>query len=112
MRFELRNSLRAEEDVDAATAWMIKHRSAEYASDWLDQLHEAYESLQSDPTRHPSADEAADIERPLQELHIGKRSSGYRIIFEVHDRVIHILRVRHSARDALTDDDLARGLSD
>jgi hypothetical protein len=54
----------------------------------------------------PFAAEADAVGRSIRELHYGKRPSVYRVLFEVKNTTVHVLRVRHSARDKLNDDDL------
>jgi plasmid stabilization system protein ParE len=62
--------------------------------------------LETDPSRFPFGEEAPDLGMQLREHHLGRKANACRIFFEVVDRTVRVVRVRHSARDSLTGDDV------
>ncbi len=44
----------------------------------------------------------------VREILVGKRRGTYRALFQIRGHTVHILRVWHSARDAISPDDLQR----
>ncbi len=76
------------------------------AARWQAGLLAAVESLADNPERCPEAPEAEWYGPGLRELYYGKRRNTYRILFEIRDRVVYILRVRHGRQDYLSPDDL------
>jgi peroxiredoxin len=66
------------------------------------------EVLERNPQHCRFATEADDVKLDLRELLFGRRNKKYRILFVVRDNIVSILHIRHSARDALSVDDIAR----
>lgn len=64
------------------------------------------DTLETQPERCRLADEADDVGIELRELLFGRRHGMYRILFEIQGRVVHILRIRHTARDSVSGSDL------
>jgi hypothetical protein len=64
------------------------------------------DTLEMQPLRCPLALEAAELGIELRELHFGRRRGVYRILFTVQGRTVHVLHIRHSARDAASPADL------
>ena len=61
--------------------------------------------LETDPRRHPQADEAAALGMDLRELLIGRRRGiMHRILFTIDDVTVH--RDRHAAMDTLGEDEI------
>jgi plasmid stabilization system protein ParE len=106
MRFQVRISARAERDVDDALDWFQRQRATTAGARWFAQLMARIDTLEKQPDRCRLADEASDVGIELRELPFGRRRGMYRILFEIQGQVVHILRIRHTARDALTPDDL------
>jgi plasmid stabilization system protein ParE len=67
---------------------------------------EKINTLETHPERASVAAESDELGLEIRELLVGKRLGVYRILFRIEDRTVHILRVRHGARDRLAPDDL------
>lgn len=90
----------AERDIDDAYAWLAE-QSPSAAARWLDTLETVVESLESFPERGSLAPESEFFEMEIQQLLHGV----YRILFTVKGRKVHVLHVRHGARQVLTPED-------
>ena len=69
---------------------------------WFARLMAQVDTLEAMPQRYGLAAEAEDLGREIRELHVGRRQGMYRLIFEIRGPVVYILRVWHSARDAVS----------
>lgn len=97
----------AENDIESSFLWWRKHRSAEQAERWLDSIYPVIASLSRMPERCSRIDEGYLYDGELRQLSfgLGKRPS-HRIIFEIRNGVVEVLRVRHTSQRRLTIDDL------
>jgi plasmid stabilization system protein ParE len=86
--------------MQEAQDW-IADRSVEAAERWTGGLHDAILSLQQFPTRCGLARESRTLSFELRQLIYGKRAGRYRILFAVRGNIVHVLDVRHGARDAV-----------
>lgn len=93
-------------DIDGVLDWLHSQDATAASQRWFSAIWIAIDSLQSHPERGAVAPEAKDIGREIRELHFGKRSGTYRIVFEIRDKTVDILRVWHSSRDTLRAEDL------
>ena len=66
----------------------------------------AIDSLETMPERCGQASEATDVGLDIREFLFGKRHGTYRVLFQIDGRTVYILRVWHSARDAVSRDDV------
>jgi plasmid stabilization system protein ParE len=105
-KYQVRLTDLAEQDVDSVLRWLGEKASAAVAGKWFTELMVAIDTLESMPERCALEAEAPDLEREIRELLIGKRRGKYRVIFEIRGRTVHILRIWHGARDALTPKDV------
>lgn len=101
---------RAEEDAYQAYEY-IRQYAPERAEKWLQGLFDAIFSLDEMPRRCPVIPEVEEIGREVRQLLYGKRTSAYRIIFEIkedttEDPIVRILRVWHGSRDVIRPEDL------
>lgn len=64
------------------------------------------DTLERMPQRCGIIAEAGELGEELRELLVGKRRGIYRVVFQVRGRSVHILHIRHSAKDRLTAEDL------
>jgi plasmid stabilization system protein ParE len=106
MKYRVQLSARAEQDVDDVLAWLCQQGARSVARRWYEQLLTAVGTLQHEPRRCPLAPEAEDLALDLRERLFGRRQGVYRILFVVEKRTVHVLHIRHSARDMLGPDDL------
>ena len=93
------------DEIDEAMTWYAE-RSVASAVRWYLKLKEAIRSLEENPERCELAPEAEWCDRELRQVLFGKKRGMYRIIFEIRDEIVYVLRVRHCARDWLKPDDL------
>jgi toxin ParE1/3/4 len=89
----------AEAEIEAIYIY-IAARAPAPAIDWYNGCIEAIRSLADFPERCPSAPESRTFGRDLRHLLYG----NYRIIFTIHDGRVHVLHVRHGARQSLRPD--------
>ena len=106
MKFEVRVTAAADRDVEQAFDWYLE-QSSTAALRWQQKLAEALESLESHPERCPLAPDHAFLRRTVRQLVFGSRRGAYRLLFEVRERKVFVLRLRHGARRLLnlSDDD-------
>jgi plasmid stabilization system protein ParE len=84
----------------------INEQGRNSAEKWRAGLIAAVEALEANPERYPEAPEAEWYGAGLREFYYGKRRNTYRILFEVRENVVYILRVRHGRQDLLMPDEL------
>jgi plasmid stabilization system protein ParE len=90
----------AEKDIEAAFRW-IQDQSPSRATQWLNGLMQAIESLTVFPLSCPLAPENHYFIEEIRQLLYGKRGSVYRVLYTVLGSEIHVLHVRHGSRDVL-----------
>jgi plasmid stabilization system protein ParE len=69
-----------------------------FADRFLDEVHEALEGLADFPERHPYAPERRVWRRDVRNVLL---ATGYRMLFQVHDDVVWVMRVRHQRQRQL-----------
>src|SRR5689334_14811128 len=111
MAYDVNITEKALQDADAIVEW-IKERSPNRAADWLSGLRDMIVSLDEFPKRCQMAPESHDLGRDIRQLLYGKRPHIYRILFEIREETVFILRIRHGAQAPLQAEDLEEGESD
>ncbi|MCL1475940.1 type II toxin-antitoxin system RelE/ParE family toxin [Argonema antarcticum] len=101
MAFSVEISPSALADAEEAFLYIQKDSSLN-AEEWYDGLVNAILSLENFPNRCPLASESEEIGREIHQLIY----SRYRILFSVTGDVVQVLRIRHTARDWLSSDEL------
>jgi plasmid stabilization system protein ParE len=94
----------AEREIRSAVRWKTENASATLAARWYNGLIQKIDTLRRHPTRCPLAPEDDKFPEEIRELlygRAGKRSHKHRIIFTTRGDTVHILYVRHTARDVL-----------
>lgn len=99
-------SHKAEADVEAVLAWHGQQGEVKAGYLWGQELLAKIDSLETLPERCALSEESIGLGIEVRELLYGKGQYRYRILFHIEERVVHILRVRHSSQDFLTRDDL------
>ncbi len=99
MKYTVRVTVSAQKDADAAYLWLAERTI--HAVRWLDGLEKAIEDLSDLPTRWPLARESREFDEPVRQLLYGKSPHVYRVLFVVRADVVHVLHVRHGARQAM-----------
>jgi plasmid stabilization system protein ParE len=92
-------------EIDEALAWYAK-RSVPAAVRWYLKLREAIRSLDSNPERHELAPECEWYPGELRQMLFGKKRGIYRVLYEIREETVIVLRVRHSAQDLLRPDSM------
>jgi plasmid stabilization system protein ParE len=92
---------RARADVDDIFDWIV-HRSVQGAVSWYLAFRRAIAKIELAPESFAEAAEAHALQRPLREAPFKtRRGRTYRIVFEVFNAEILILRVRGPGQGAL-----------
>ena len=106
MKYQVRLTASAEQDAEGVLQWFEQQSASAAGTRWFRQLMSRIATLESHPERCSHAAEGEDLSPEIRELHFGKRRGTYRILFQIDGRTVQILRIRHSARDAVSGDDL------
>ena len=107
MAFKVEFTRRANRDVDEKERWLARLGSSTVAR-WRARLLEAVEKLETDPHCYPKVEEAEVIGLELRHILFGRQRHIHRAVYSVNDRTrtVTIHRVRHSAQDRLTSEDI------
>ncbi len=99
----------AERDVREITDWYRQTSGeAAVAQKWANGFALTIDGLSIDPHRHPLAREFEQLSEVVREVHFGSgRRPIHRIIFEIREETVFVLRVWHYAQRDLTPDDLS-----
>jgi plasmid stabilization system protein ParE len=93
---------KAEQDVSNVLAWFRQQSAVEAGGKWFTQLMAQIDKLETMPERCGLAAESEDLGLEIRELRLGRRRGTYRLLFEIRGQTVYILRVWHSARDAVS----------
>jgi plasmid stabilization system protein ParE len=102
MKYRVEIAASAKADIREAARWLAEQASPAVATRWLTGLYKAMNSLGRQPSRCPVAAESHKFPVEIRELLYGRSKKGRRrIIFTIENDIVHILSVRHTARDEL-----------
>lgn len=90
----------ASAEMEEAFLWIAEH-NPEAAVKWFNGLQDAVHGLETFPERCPLAPENDAFQEEIRQLIYGRRTGRYRIFFTIRSDAVHILHVRHGARDYL-----------
>lgn len=90
----------ASAEMEKAFLW-IAERNPEAAAKWFNGLQEAILGLAIFPDRCPLAPENDAFKEEIRQLIYGRREGRYQIYFTIRADSVHVLHVRHGARDDL-----------
>jgi|GEM_PF-631080 plasmid stabilization system protein ParE len=112
MTYRIRQTRRANRDVDAIFNWIANVRQARQgATSWRGAYRNALAMLAGDPESYPEAIEADDLGVDLRQFTFKtRRGQVYRGVFTVDDGDVLILRIRGPGQAPLDSDEL--GLAD
>ncbi len=106
MVFQVSLSPSAIADAESAYLW-YKQQNQALADAWFNELTEAINSLENFPARCPVAAESKDLDREVRQLIYRKsKGSSYRILFGISDSEVYVYRIRHTAQEYLTTEEL------
>lgn len=94
----------AERDIEDAYLWFYDS-SPPRADEWYRGLCRAILSLRELPRRCPIAPESRDLNRQIRQLLYGRRRLMYRILYEIREDTVFVLRLRHTAQTRLAPQD-------
>ena len=97
MKYEVPIQPGAEEDIEQAYHWLAEQAPNE-ATAWYNGLVDVVLRLDTFPERCPLAPETVVFHQEIRQLLYG----AYRILFTIRGNAVHVLHVRHCARDYLT----------
>jgi plasmid stabilization system protein ParE len=93
---------RAERDIQGAAYWIRdESKSLSIALRWIRGIRSRIASLKSNPKRCPIDPDSEAYGEEVRVLLHGKRHRKYRILFAIRGNVVHVLTIRHSARQSL-----------
>jgi plasmid stabilization system protein ParE len=102
MKYRVELAASAKADIREAARWLTEQASPAVATRWLAGLDKAMSTLETQPERCPVAAESHSFPVEIRELLYGRSKKGkHRIVFTIANDVVHILYVRHTARDEL-----------
>ena len=88
------------QELEEAYDWLAQ-RPPVAAARWKAGLLEAVQRLETFPLTCSLAPETAYFGREIRQLRYGKRNNKYRVLFEIRDGAVIVLRIRHGARRVL-----------
>jgi plasmid stabilization system protein ParE len=104
MSYSLHITAKALREIDEALAWRVQ-QSVAGAIRWYVKLMDAVRMLADNPEQWALAPES-DWYPGVRHLIFGNKRRAYRILFEIRDDTVYILRVRHGAQNLLGPDDM------
>ena len=106
MNYEVLLQPAAERDIEAAYVWLAE-QSPQQAAVWYNGLVDALLSLETFPQRCSVAPESGAFDREIRQFLYAR----YRILFTIRRDEVHVLHVRHSARDRPNEPEEGPGFS-
>ena len=104
--FSVRLSAKADRDVAHVLSWFHDRAAVAAGRRWFRGLLAQINALETPPERCPVAVEGDKLGVELRELHFGRRSNVYRILFVVSGRTVNVVHIQHAARDSIRPDDI------
>ena len=93
---------RAERDIWAAAQWIEdQSKSPAKALRWARGIRSKIETLKTNPKRCPIDPDSEAFGEEVRVLLYGKRHGKHRVLFAMRGDAVHVLTVRHSARQSL-----------
>jgi|SRR3954449_1326210 plasmid stabilization system protein ParE len=88
----------ASEELEEAFLW-IARKDRDAAIRWFAGMEKTIESLATFPERLPFAPENDFFEEEIRQIVYGRRAGRYQIFFTIRSEAVHVLHIRHGARD-------------
>jgi plasmid stabilization system protein ParE len=90
----------AQVDLEDIVLWLAEH-SQDAARQWYWRVKDAIHTLCQFPLRCPLAPENKTFQEEIRQLFHGRKPHVYRILFTVRGSTVHVLHIRHGARNPL-----------
>ncbi len=94
-------------ELEEAYRW-IAERTPTRAAGWFNHFVEVLKSLETNPERCEMAPESKFIGVKIRQLLYGRRGGIYRALYTIRGRQVHILHIRHAARNYMTPEEFLR----
>jgi plasmid stabilization system protein ParE len=101
MKYKLIIQPSALAELDEAYRW-IAERAPVRAARWYNCYVKALTSLENNPERCEIAPESKFVGMKIRQLLYGRRGGIYRALYTIRGREVHILHIRHAAREFMT----------
>jgi plasmid stabilization system protein ParE len=95
---------RAEREIRIAAHWVFTESSRATALRWVRTIRAKIKTLEKNPQRCPVDPDSEVYCEEVRVLLAGKRPGIYRVLFAIRADEVHILTVRHSARQTLREE--------
>jgi toxin ParE1/3/4 len=82
--------------------WFRSHDAESASRRWVRDVLARISTLEQSPNRCALASESGILQMEIRQLLFGRRSGRYRILFVVEGSTVHVLHIRHAARDAIS----------
>lgn len=92
MPYQAHLTARAERDIAEILDWFERQSARPAATRWLKAFLAALNRLEAGADRYPRAAEADEIGEDIREIHIGRRSGVYRVLFQIAPHGLHLAR--------------------
>lgn len=106
MIYSVQLAIEAQADIQKVLEWFAQQEAIDAGSQWVAQLYDKAETLQQNPQRCSIVPKLSTKDREIRQLLFGKRLIKYRLLFEITNQTVNILRVWHSSRDEILPTDL------
>jgi plasmid stabilization system protein ParE len=103
MAFRVKQSPRADYDLDGILEWLLSQQAGDTGLRWFQKLQEAVASLSELPQRCPLAPENKDFPFEVRQLLYGRKPHAYRVLFTIEADTVVILHIRHGHRRHLSE---------
>lgn len=105
MTFRVIIQPRAEREIRNAALWLAEQaRSSAPALRWMRGIRARIATLKATPERCPLDPDSEAYGEEVRVLLYGKRHGKYRILFAIRGKAVHVLTVRHAARQSLSEE--------
>jgi plasmid stabilization system protein ParE len=104
--YSVQLAIEAQADIQKVLDWFAQQEAIDAGNQWVSQLYEKAETLQQNPQRCFIVPKLSTEYREIRQLLFGNRLIKYRLLFEIKNQTVNILRVWHSSRDEILPKDL------
>jgi plasmid stabilization system protein ParE len=95
----------ADRDIASAALWIREQsKSPAKAAQWARSIRASIARLKTHPERCPVDPDSAALGEEVRLLLHGRRRGKYRILFAIRGDTVHVLTVRHSARQNMSEE--------